>query len=124
MEFCEWLTRKRLELGVKMGRRITQAEIAKKVGISRSYLSFLEAGVNPSTGKPVAVDRDLAIRLGEALGAEDEEALRAAGFGEQLTDRERSMLRRIRRLEPQQEAVVEQLLETFVPHPSSALMLV
>lgn len=122
MEFCDWLTRKRLELGARIGRRVTQQEVAKKAGISRAYLSFLEAGVNPSTGKPVAVDRDLVFRLAQALGVEPEEAFHAAGFGEQLTEGERDLLRRIRRLDATQENLVRQLLDQFAPLPSCALV--
>jgi transcriptional regulator with XRE-family HTH domain len=120
MEFCDWLTRKRLELSARMGRRVTQAEVAKKAGISRSYVSFLETGVNPTTGKPVAVDRDMVLRLADALDVEPEDALYAAGFGERLSDEERELLRRYRKLPPEQEEAFRRMLEAIVPRPKGS----
>jgi transcriptional regulator with XRE-family HTH domain len=115
MEFCDWLTRKRLELSAREGRRVPQKEVADRAGISRQYLGFLEAGVNPTTGRPPLIDRDLARRLAAALWVPEEEALRAAGFGENLSDDEAVLVRRYRQLDARQSAVVDQLLETFVP---------
>jgi transcriptional regulator with XRE-family HTH domain len=107
MEFCDWLTRKRLELSAREGRRVPQKEVADRAGISRQYLGFLEAGVNPTTGRPPLIDRDLARRLAAALWVPEEEALRAAD--------EAVLVRRYRQLDARQSAVVDQLLETFVP---------
>jgi len=117
MEFCDWLTRKRLELSARKGRRVTQAEVAKAAGINRSYLSFLETGVNPSTKRAVEVSRELVLRLAAALEVNEDDALYAAGFGERLSDEERELLRRFRKLSPEQDEAFRRMLETIVPRP-------
>jgi len=116
VEFGEWLTRARLQLAARRGRKITQAEVARQVGISRAYYGFLETGINPTTGKPVAVDKDLVERLARALDASKWDALRAAGFGEQLADDEADMLRRYRSLDQRTAEGIRRMLEALVPN--------
>jgi transcriptional regulator with XRE-family HTH domain len=114
VEFCEWLTQRRFELSRRLGRRVTQKEIADKAGISRAYLGFLETGINPSTGKPVAVDKDMVERLAIALSADVDEAMSVAGYGDQLSEKERKLLKQIRKLTPAQEKIVNDILQSYV----------
>lgn len=109
-QLSEWLVRARSDLASRSGRRVSQDEIARAAGISRSYYGFLEAGYNPTTGKPVQPDRDLVRRLALALDAPAEDALRAAGFGEHLSVEEREVISHLRRLTPEQAKVVERLV--------------
>lgn len=57
---------------------LTHAEVAERAGISRSYVTRLEAG---KVGLP---SRGVLPRLAEALDTTREDLLRAAGFLEQL----------------------------------------
>lgn len=43
-------------------------DFAEKIGISHTYLSSLEKGVDPRTNKPVNVTADTIIRIGDKLG--------------------------------------------------------
>jgi transcriptional regulator with XRE-family HTH domain len=115
MKLCEWLTRKRQQLSTRRGRRVTQTEVAEAAGISRQYLSFLESGVYPTPGK--VLERELVLRLAQALEADEREAEQAAGFGIDLTDEEREILRRYRKLSGPETGLVRQLLETLAPRP-------
>jgi len=56
------MSAKRRELG------LTCREVAGRSGISNAYLSALEHGVNPKTGKPSRPSYDKLLQLGRTLG--------------------------------------------------------
>lgn len=110
-EFGAWLQRKREEKGRREQRRVPIAEVARRAGYSRQYLSFLEAGVNPSTGKPIRPDEKMARALARALDAPEDEALEAAGLAPGVTPRLRPLVRQMERLTERELDVVRHLLD-------------
>lgn len=118
MDFGDWLTRKRLELSQRKKRKVTQSEIAKAAGISRQYLSFIEAGYNPSSSKPPVPDQQLIRALAKALEVPEEEALHAAGYGVQLDEEEARLVkwyRELRSKDQEKASAAIPLLEHLLP---------
>lgn len=73
--FGSWVRSLRLE------RRLTIDALAKKVGISKQYLSVLERDhPHPLTGKPVTPKVDLVDRIAKELQADPNEARRLVGY--------------------------------------------
>lgn len=109
--FGQWLQRKREEIGARELRRVSHAEIARRSGYSRQYIGFLEAGVNPATGKPMRPERDAVSAIARALGASEEEAFEAAGIRPEVEPRIVDVARRIERMNDSQLDAVRRMLE-------------
>ena len=74
-DFGHWLIQKRRAAG------LTQRELARKVSISKSYVSALERNERqPVTGQPVRPKMEKVDALAEALGVPLSEARLAAGY--------------------------------------------
>jgi len=66
------MTRRKMSATVRRlrkARNMTQAELAKKAGVTQGYISRLEAGTKTALGARVA------LRLADALGVSMEELL-------------------------------------------------
>lgn len=75
--FGKWLFEKRKDKHPKM----SQEDLAQQAGCSRAYISLLERGEgHPKTGKPIRPEPEMIQRLANALGANYDDALRAAGY--------------------------------------------
>jgi transcriptional regulator with XRE-family HTH domain len=74
-DFGHWLIQKRRAAG------LTQRELARKVSISKSYVSALERNERqPVTGQPVRPKLEKVDAIAEALGVPVSEARLAAGY--------------------------------------------
>lgn len=72
MTLAEFVKERRGEL------RISQRELAKRSGLSPTYIANIELGVNPSTGKPISPTIDAMQALSKGLGVSYEELDRVA----------------------------------------------
>lgn len=73
-EFAEKIRQARKE------KQLTQRELAKKSGLSPGFISMLEKGVNPSTGKPVNPSADTLFALAKGLDISYPELMVLAGY--------------------------------------------
>lgn len=103
---------KRRAKGERERRRVSLAEIARRADLSRQYLSQLEKGINPATGKPSRPDEDVVRRIARALDESEEEALAAAGYGGTLPAEVEEVARRMTRLTPQELEAVRTMIES------------
>jgi len=75
MTFAEWLNVNRKKAG------LTQAEVAKRSGLSFSYISTLERDQPHSlTGRKIAPTRAKVTAIAKAVGGDINDALTASGF--------------------------------------------
>lgn len=72
MTLAEFVKERRGEL------RISQRELAKRSGLSPTYIANIELGVNPSTGKPISPTIDAMQGLAKGLSVSYEELDRVA----------------------------------------------
>ena len=76
--FAEWLKDARKEA------RLTMEKLGDLVGKSKQYISVLERGEpHALTNKPVTPSREVVIALAKALNADENEALKLAGYSSQ-----------------------------------------
>ena len=69
---------------------ISLRDYAKQIGISHSYLSSIESGINPANGKPISIGLETLEKLSKVTGysvayltGDSEEARRPTGRGTQ-----------------------------------------
>lgn len=75
MNFGTWLK------STREAKRISGVELERKTGISRQYISNLERGVKTDKkGSPIRPSREKVIALAKALNADENEALKLAGY--------------------------------------------
>lgn len=63
----------------RISRRLTQRDAAKMCRLSPGFISMLERGVNPSTGRPLHPSPATLMALSEGLGLEYEDLMVLAG---------------------------------------------
>lgn len=75
VDFGAWVKRHRKAL------RLTQGQVAKRAGVSTSYISSIERRAPHSqTGVPVRPERDTILQIAKAVGGSADEALVICGL--------------------------------------------
>ena len=101
---------------------ISQREFSRRCDLSNSYISFLEKGINPKTGKPLAptieqykkIARGMSISLQRLFELLDEDAPVDISFppsdpGEYSGDDLRILVQDLSKLSPEQQKQARQL---------------
>lgn len=70
----DYLKSKRLE------KNLSLRDFAKEIGISHTYLSKLESGVDPRSGKPISPTLDTILQISKTLNVTVEQLLAISGY--------------------------------------------
>lgn len=79
---------------IRLEKNLSLRDFADLLGLSHTYLSKIEAGVNSRNGKPIAPTIDTLIQIANALGLELTELLDISGYiqGDSTWDNETETL--------------------------------
>lgn len=90
-------------------------------GLSRAYISILEKGINPTTGKPFIPTIDTLKKIAEVTGTDLDSLLKmlddsqpgntAAAPMLQLTDQEKTMIKKYRQLNADGKLVIDNQID-------------
>lgn len=92
-------------------------------GLSRAYISILEKGINPTTGKPFIPTIDTLKKIAEVTGTDLDSLLKMLDDSQpvivnippapmlQLTDQEKSMIKKYRQLNADGKLVIDNQID-------------
>ncbi len=92
-------------------------------GLSRAYISILEKGINPTTGKPFIPTIDTLKKIAEVTGTDLDSLLKMLDDSQpvivnippapmlQLTDQEKSMIKKYRQLNTDGKLVIDNQID-------------
>jgi len=102
----------------RMQHHLSQAQMAKKLAVSPSYVSSLERGVRNSSGRPYVVSHQVLKRISTVTGISISSLEKEAGPQKEqdflidpLTDEEVALIAEFRRADPETKGMIRRIMQ-------------
>lgn len=102
----------------RMQHHLSQAQMAKKLAVSPSYVSSLERGVRNSSGRPYVVSHQVLKRISTVTGISISSLEKEAGPQKEqdflidpLTDEEVALIVEFRRADPETKGMIRRIMQ-------------